>query len=86
MQQAPPVQQSVREVALAVLTSAAAARINNRYFIVLLCSSFLKSRLTRGEPTQFQARTSRGGGTIGRCGRTRTWRNDRTTVSPPAGE
>jgi hypothetical protein len=34
MQHAPPVQQSaVRDVALAVLTKAAAARINNRYFI-----------------------------------------------------
>ena len=34
MQHAPPVQQSApREVALAVLTKAVAARINNRYFM-----------------------------------------------------
>jgi len=33
MQHAPPVQQSVREVALTVLTSAVATRIKNRYFI-----------------------------------------------------
>jgi hypothetical protein len=34
VQHAPPVQQAaLREVALAVLTKATAARINNRYFI-----------------------------------------------------
>jgi hypothetical protein len=33
MQQALPVQQSVRETALAVLTKAAAARIKSRYFM-----------------------------------------------------
>jgi hypothetical protein len=41
MQHAPPVQQSAaREVALAVLTRAVAARINIRYFIRILLLPF----------------------------------------------
>lgn len=62
MQQAPPVQQSARrEVALAVLMNAVAARIMSRYFMCILRLSFpVPPPSERARPTQLNERRSRG--------------------------